>query len=154
MARTATRRRRRRADFGSWLEKCSVSTASGGADAADGKYALLSALACVARPMSRSTVADRHNFAQNMLAGRRHRRGDPGCGAIGDSADRVIGEMRVDFGGSGLFVPQHLADQVETVAVGHGERREAVPQIVDAHALEPRACPHPLPILLQSDVVA
>lgn len=65
-------------------------------------YRLLLALR---RTMSPSAVVDRHNLGRIVLAGRRHRRGDPGGGAIGDGTDRVVGEVRIDFGGSGLFVP-------------------------------------------------
>jgi hypothetical protein len=52
-------------------------------------------------------------------------------------SDRIVRQVRIDFGGAGLIVPEHLADQEETVAVGDGERREAVPQIVDAHPARP-----------------
>jgi hypothetical protein len=59
-----------------------------------------------------------------------HRRGDPSRRAIGDRPERIIGKMRVDLGGSGLFVSEHLTHHEERIPVRYGEGCEGVAQIM------------------------
>ena len=121
-----------------------------------GRPFLVCIAACSSFVASQLAVLDGHNFGRGRLPldARRHRRGDPGRGAVGDGTYRIVRQVRIDFGGPSLLVPEHFADQVKTVAVGDGERREAVPQIVDTHSAEPGARPHPFPIFLQARLAA
>jgi hypothetical protein len=44
--------------------------------------------------------------------------------------------MGVALGGSGLTMPEHLANEVEAVAARHGDRGEAVPKVMNADIIE------------------
>jgi hypothetical protein len=59
--------------------------------------------------------------------------------------------MGVALGGSGLTMPEHLADEIEAVAARHGDRGEAVPKVMNADIPEPGRPPDTLPGLLDAD---
>ena len=48
-------------------------------------------------------------------------------------------------------MPKHLADQIEAVSACDGHGCETVPQVVQAHVLQPGALPDTLPGLLEAD---
>ena len=45
-------------------------------------------------------------------------------------------QMGVALGGWGLTMPEHLADKIEAVAARHGDRGEAVLQVMNADIVE------------------
>jgi hypothetical protein len=59
--------------------------------------------------------------------------------------------MGVAFGGSGLTMPEHLANEIEAVTTGHGDRGDAVPKVMNADIVEPGRPPDALPRLLDAD---
>ena len=106
-----------------------ISTASGVRTASDGKFAFVYPL-CRSQ-CSRPAAADLYHLGRVAPVGRRrHCRRDPGRGAVRDCADRIVRQVRIDFRRAGLLVPEHFADQVQAVAIGHGERCEGMPQVV------------------------
>ena len=63
-----------------------------------------------------SVLNQPHDFATLLLAGPLHGRHDPSCGAIGDGAHWVIGQVGVTFGCAGLLMPEHFADHEQVYA--------------------------------------
>jgi hypothetical protein len=59
-----------------------------------------------------------------------HNGRDPFGRPVGDSAERVVLQMGVALGGSGLTMPEHLADEGEAVAARYGDRGKAVRKVV------------------------
>jgi hypothetical protein len=59
--------------------------------------------------------------------------------------------MGIALGGSGLAMPEHLADEIQTSPARYGDRGEAVPKIMDPDIVERGACPNALPRLLNAD---
>ena len=53
-----------------------------------------------------------------------------------------VAGRRLDLG-----VPQQLTDRRQTLAERQGARREAVAKVMDAHVVELRALPHPIPVI-------
>src|SRR5229473_828007 len=62
--------------------------------------------------------------------------------------------MRVALGRAGLLVPEHLADQVQAIAASHGDRREAMPKVMQSSIGKLRRRPDALPRVLDTDEVA
>jgi len=60
-------------------------------------------------------------------------------------------QMGVALGGSGLRLPEHLADEIETISARLGDRGEAVPKVMNADILEPGSRSDALPGLLDVD---
>jgi hypothetical protein len=48
-------------------------------------------------------------------------------------------------------MPEHLANEIEAVAAGHGDRGEAVPKVMNAEIVEPARPQDALPGLLDAD---
>ena len=70
------------------------------------------------------------------------RRQLPRTGSTNSQTDRdgtngVVLQVSVALGGSGLTMPKYLADEVEAVAAGYGDRGEAVPKVMNADIVEP-----------------
>ena len=65
--------------------------------------------------------------------------------ACGDSMQRVITEVRIAFRGLGLAMSKSFAYQEEACAVGGGERRERISQIVQTHIGQTCAHAHLFP---------
>lgn len=42
-------------------------------------------------------------------------------GSVGNGTQRIVCKVRIAFGGAGLFLPEHLADHKQGVAVGDGK---------------------------------
>src|SRR5260370_26140202 len=59
--------------------------------------------------------------------------------------------MGIALGGSGLTMPEHLANDIEAVAAGYGDRGEAVPKVMNADIVESGRRPDALPGLLNAD---
>ncbi len=59
--------------------------------------------------------------------------------------------MGIALGGSGLTMPEHLANDIEAVAAGYGDRGEAVPKVMNADIVESGRRPDALPGLLDAD---
>ena len=49
--------------------------------------------------------------------------------------------MGVALGGSGLTMPEYVADEVKAVAARYSDRGEAVPKVMDADIVEPSSRP-------------
>jgi hypothetical protein len=79
-----------------------------------------------------------------------HRR-DPFRRSVRDGAQRVVRQMGVALGGSGLTMAEHLANEIEAVAAGYGDRGEAVPKVMNADIVEPGHPADALPGHLNSD---
>jgi hypothetical protein len=59
--------------------------------------------------------------------------------------------MGIALGGSGLTVPEHLANEIKAVAARDGDRGEAVPKVMNADIVESGRPPDALPGLLDAD---
>ncbi len=62
--------------------------------------------------------------------------------------------MSVNLGGSALPMTEDLAHEIKAVTAGHGDRREAMPEIVETNSLQSSPLAHPRPDLLKSDKMA
>jgi hypothetical protein len=72
-------------------------------------------------------------------------------GAVRDGAERIVLQMGVALGGSGLTMAEHLADEVKAVTAGNGDRGETVPKVMNADIVEPGLPPVALPGLLNAE---
>jgi hypothetical protein len=59
--------------------------------------------------------------------------------AVRDGTNGVVLQMGVALGGSGLTMPEHLADKIEAVARLTGDRGGSVPKVMNADIVEPGA---------------
>ena len=50
-----------------------------------------------------------------------------------------------------MTMPEHLANEIEAVAAGHGDRGEAVPKVMNAEIFEPGRPADALPGLLDAN---
>ena len=98
--------------------------------------------------LDRSTVTVRPDAAWGAISRRARKEGrrcrhllhdsrHPFRRAIPDGVQRVVLQMGIALGGSGLTMAKYLADEVEAVAAGYGDRGEAVPKVMNADIVEP-----------------
>jgi len=72
----------------------------------------------------------RHGERDDTAGPSLHDGRDPFRHAVGDGAERVVLQMGVVLGSSGLTMAEHLANEIEAVAAGYVDRGEAVSKIV------------------------
>ena len=73
--------------------------------------------------------------------------------AFGQVSDFLIAQVEIPLGRPHVGMPQGPADGDNVLAVGYGERSEAVAQVVYSHPAETGGVPHICPTLMQSGEV-